>query len=84
MDVKAGMSVGFTTALGGLFGLGAGYALNEVFDLRNARAITAASAALGGLTGAFIAGSAVATSATTAATPAPVLPAPAQTTSTPK
>jgi len=82
MDVKSGTTVGFVTVVGGLLGLGGGFLMAELFNLKNPDRVSVAVASLGALTGAFVGGTIVAAPApaTTAALPSGAPQTPAGTT----
>ena len=75
MNVQAGATVGFLTALGGLAGAMAGAMFGGILDSKNSEKFTTFGAGAGALAGAFIGGTVVTSSPTTPAVGAAGVPA---------
>lgn len=65
MDVKAGATVGFVTAIAGVAGLVFGWTAASLVDAKRPGEIAAGFGAIGGLIGAFAGGTLVAPTVTT-------------------
>jgi hypothetical protein len=77
MDVKAGATVGFATAIGGLAGYMFGAFFGSLAGLRESAQLNVGIAGAGALVGAFVGGTLVAaTPAAAVGTARPVLPVP--------